>query len=253
MPSASPRSLPRPAPATRLPPVTVFAAASLSDSLAEIARAFEATHPGTPVILNFAGSQKLLAQLRAGATGDVFVAADLTKMREATDAGLVDGRRSRVFASNRLVLACYAKRWPADATVTRLAQPRVSLVLAHPSVPAGAYAREALARLGDTFSRAAQENVVSLELSARAVLTKVVLGEADAGIVYETDLHGVDHAKVHSVPLPAEVQPRIEYTVAPLKAAPNPTGADAFARFLLSEKAQSLLRRHGFLPAPATP
>ena len=218
--------------------VTVFAAASLTGAFRELAAAFERRHPGRPVTLNLAGSQVLAGQILQGAPADVFASADSVQMRRVARAGLVEGS-PRIFAVNELVIAVSAGnpleiRGPAD-----LARDGVVTVLAAPGVPAGRYARRALDAAG------VDPRPASLETDVKQVLAKVALGEADAGVVYRTDVLAAGD-RVEAVPLAAgrEVAPR--YLAAHLRDAPRPDAAGAFVDFLLSPAGREVLAAHGF-------
>ena len=168
--------------------ITVYAAASLTDAFGDIAREFESRNPGVAVKLNFAGSQRLRSQLELGASADIFASADEAQMALAEEGGLISGS-SRPFASTSLAVIASMDSEIND--VSEIAEPGVKLVLAHESVPAGRYSRRLLARLsepdtalGANFAERTLANVVSEETSVKFVEQKVVLGQADAGIVY---------------------------------------------------------------------
>lgn len=192
--------------------LTVFAAASLTDAFEVLADEFERSHPGVQVRLNFAGSQSLRTQLENGARADVFASANPKHMNALLQAGLVSD--STVFASNALVIAVPADN-PAGVK-TFLDLPRVErLVLAGEDVPAGAYAAEVLRRArsahGKGFVDAVLRRIVSRENDVRATLQKVVLGEADAAIVYATDALA---AGLPAIEIPSELNVRASYPIA---------------------------------------
>lgn len=236
--------------------LTVFAAASLAEAFAQVARAFEAEQPGVRVALSVAGSQQLAQQLALGAPADVFASADSAQMQVAVESGRVAAGAARVFARNRLVLIT-----PKDSPVgieglADLARPGLRLVLADEAVPAGRYARRLLETASSaegfeaSFAQRALANVVSFEQNVRAVQTKVALGEADAGLVYATDAAGKrgEHLRTH--PIPDALNVTAAYAVAPVRDATHPALAAAFADFALSDQGQALLSDHGFLLAP---
>lgn len=240
-----------PPPAGLAPPpaapgaVRVLAAASLTEAFAEIAAAFETDRPGTKVELSFAGSQVLRTQIEQGAPADVFVSADREHADALVRAGLLGP--VRVFARNRLVVVT-----PAEGARVRsladLARPGTRVVLAGPSVPAGRYAASALQRLdafgglGPGFGARVLSNVVSEETNVRAALSKVALGEADAGFVYATDAASAS-GRVRVLDLPVDVV--AEYPIGIL-AGSRSTAAAAFVDLVLGERGQAILRRHGF-------
>ncbi|GAC1544228.1 MAG: molybdate ABC transporter substrate-binding protein [Vulcanimicrobiaceae bacterium] len=230
--------------------ITVFAAASLRE-------AFEAAAPeftkrtGTAVVFDFGGSDTLATQILQGAPASVFAAANDAQMKRVVDAGLA-AMPARTFARNRLVVIVPAADRGRVRTLADLGRPRVTVVLAASSVPAGGYARAALAMLhgragyGATFAADVEKNVVSNELDVKAVATKIALGEADAGIVYATDVTPAIVAKVRVVRLPPAAASDADYPIAPLASAPRAPAARAFVDFMLHD-GQRYLRRSGFL------
>ncbi len=174
--------------------VLVFAAASLTDVFAELARSFEAEQPGVELIFNFAGSQQLAQQLAQGAPADLFASADLMQMDAAIEAGRSSPDLLSPLATNSLILVAPGDNPAVIGGLSDLARPGVKIVLAAPEVPAGRYTDALFARaaanaeLGPQFPGAVADNVVSFEQSVRAVLSKIRLGEADAGIVYTSDV-----------------------------------------------------------------
>ena len=219
--------------------VTVFAAASLTDAFTELGAAFEDAHPDTTVTFNFAGSQQLATQITAGgAPADVFASANTTQMDVVAAAGLLAGDPS-VFARNRLEIVVEPGN-PADVTtLADLGRDDVTVVLAAEEVPAGQYAREALDAAGISV------RPVSLETDVRAVLTKVSLGEADAGIVYTSDVAAADD-RVEGVAIPDEDNVIAAYPIADLRDAPNARAARAFVAMVSSEEAGKTLEAYGF-------
>lgn len=218
--------------------VVVFAAASLTDAFDHLAAAFETETPGVEVRLNVAGSQTLASQIIEGAPADVFASADTTQMEVIQDTGhLADD--PAIFTANRLAIVVEAGNPLGIGGLADLADPDLLLVLPAEEVPAGRYAREVLARAGVTVTP------VSLERDVRAALSKVELGEADASIVYTSDVvaaadrvAGVDIPDQHNVPA--------TYPIARLADAPNPGAADAFVAFVLSPEGQAILGDTGF-------
>jgi len=205
--------------------LAVFAAASLTDVLPKIDDAAR---------YSFGGSDDLAAQIREGAPADVYASASPKYPAELHAAGLAGAPRA--FATNRLV-AIVRRGYTGD--LWSLTQPGVKVVLAAEGVPAGDYARQALQSLG---ADAALDNVVSEEDDVKGVLTKVALGEADAGFVYATDVEPVA-SKVRVLEIPASAQPRIEYSVAVVHESEQ---ADDFVRRLLGPHGRAALREAGF-------
>jgi molybdate transport system substrate-binding protein len=219
--------------------VTVFAAASLTDAFTDLGAAFETAHPGTTVTFNFAGSQQLATQITTGgAPADVFASADLAQMDVVADADLPAGDPV-VFARNRLAMVVEPGNPAGVTTLDDLGRDDVTVVLAAEEVPAGRYAREALDAAGVTV------RPVSLETDVRAVLTKVSLGEADAGIVYTSDVAAAND-RVEGVAIPDEDNVIAAYHIAALRDAPNTPAAGAFVALVRSSEGRHMLDAYGF-------
>ena len=221
--------------------VVVYAAASLNRAFTELATGFDAKYPNAGLQFNFAGSQILVTQLAQGARADVLVTADTTTMTNARNGGLVKGTPA-VFAHNLLEIAVAPGNPRHIQTLADLARSDVTLVLAAPAVPAGKYAGQALKAAGVT------PHPKSLETDVESVLTKVELGEADAGIVYATDVKAAG-GKVDGVGIPSAQNVVASYPVAELQSAPNGAGAAAFIEYLESAAGRDLLQRYGFQTA----
>ncbi len=219
----------------------VSAAMSLKDAFTTLEPGFEARHPGVDVVYNFAGSQVLAGQISEGAAIDVFASADEPQMQRAVASGRLDA--PAVFARNRLVLITPAADPAKISGPADLARPGLRLVLAGPGVPAGAYAREALEQLG--VAAPALANLVSNEENVRGVVGKVASAEADAGIVYATDVTAAVADKLRALPLPVDVTPR--YEVAALKDSREAELARAFVAELRGAEGRGVLASHGFL------
>lgn len=218
--------------------LVVFAAASLTDVLDELGDRFE-EQTGVTVRRNLAGTQTLATQLVEGAPADVFLAADLERMQLLVDAGLVaDGPEP--FATNRLAIAVEPGNPHGVAGLADLARDDLVVVLPAPEVPAGRYAQQALARAGVSVRPA------SLERDVRAALAKVVLGEADAAIVYVSDVTGSAGA-VEAVTIPPEQNVTATYPAAVLAGAASPRAAAAFMDLLRSPEGRAVLDDHGFI------
>ena len=203
-----------------------------------MAKPFAAAHSRYSLTFSFAGSQQIAAQVDQGAPADVLATADRASIASVQNA---TARPPAVFAGNRLVIAVRSGNPKGVGGLADLDRADVGVVLAAPQVPAGKYARQALGLAGVTV------HPLSLEDNVGAVVTKVALGEADAGIVYATDTR-VPGQGVQAVAIPDTQNVRAEYLVAPLRDAPDGDGASAFVSFLLSPKGQAALRRFGFLP-----
>jgi len=232
----------------------VFAAASLDAPLRELARAFEQSEPGVRVRFNLAGSQQLAAQLQQGAQADVFATADERWMAFADSLGLLVGA-PRVFAHNSLTVIVPRTNPGRIARLQDLARPGLKLVLAASAVPVGQYAREMLVDLGaepgfpPDYARRVLANLVSEEENVRAVVNKVQLGEADAGVVYVSDVTPVLRRYVKELPIPASANAVATYPVAIVRGTRATALANRFVALLLSTKGQTILSRHRMLPA----
>lgn len=217
----------------------MYAAASLAAAFDDIAAEFTRAHPGVtvrPVVVN--GSSALEAQLAEGAVADVFASADDTTMARAVDDALLRAADVMPFATNTLVIATPADNPARIRTLADLARDDVTLVLCAPEVPCGAASQQLLARAGLTASP------VSLEQSVAAVLTKVASGEADAGLVYRTDVQG--RTDVASIVPDGAADVVNRYSLGALTAAPNPDAASAFVGFVTSAAGRRILAGYGF-------
>lgn len=218
--------------------LTVFAAASLTETFDALAAEFEAEHPQVEVVLNYGGSSSLATQITQGAPADVFAAANESTMQMVVDAG--DASDAPIFATNTLVLVTPPGN-PAGVTgLADLADPDLAIALCDPVVPCGSAAQTLLTNAGVT---AVPD---TLEEDVKAVLTKVELGEADAGLVYVTDAHAAG-STVEIVDVPEAQQVINRYPIAVLTGAPNPDAARAWVEFVLSDEGQTVLSDAGFL------
>jgi molybdate transport system substrate-binding protein len=231
--------------------VVVMAAASLTAAFLDVALHIRDTHPELKIVYNFAGSQALRTQLGQGAVADVFASANDIQMRRALDDGLIEGA-PQVFARNTLVVIVPVDNPGRLTSFEDLAKDGLKLALAGPQVPVGRYSREALlagqADYGEDFAARVLRNLVTEETSVRQVLVKVQLGEADAGIVYASDVSGNVLQAVSAIPIPHAYNRLAGYPIAVTQAARNPTGAAAFIRYVLSAPGQAKLMAHGFIP-----
>jgi molybdate transport system substrate-binding protein len=220
---------PAPTASTRL---TVYAASSLTD-------AFGAFDPAQRY--SFGGSSTLETQIRNGAPADLFASAAPLNTQRLFREGLVE--RPVTFTSNRLALIVPRSNPAGLASVYDLKRKPVKLVVAGAAVPVGAYTRTVLRRLGLSSVLA---KVVSQENDARAVTSKVALGQADAGFVYMTDARAVAD-RVTVIRIPASAQPRVRYQIAVVSRSPRKPAARAWIRALLSPRGQAALKEFGFL------
>lgn len=234
--------------------LNVFAAASLTEAFREIGKAFEAANPGVKVTFNFAGSQQLVQQIGQGAPADVFASAATKNMDDAVKAGNVVDGAARTFARNRLVAIVPQANPAGIKMLADLGKPGVRLVLAAKEVPVGQYALDFLdkaskdATYGADYKDKTLKNVASYEQNVRAVLSKVTLGEADAGIVYNTDVTQDAAPKVTRIEIPDALNTVATYPIATVKGTKNPA-ADRFVAFVLADAGQAILKQYGFIPA----
>jgi len=234
--------------------LVVFAAASLTDAFDELGAAFRAAHPGAKVTFNFAGSQQLAQQLTNGAPADVFASANKKQLQVVVDAGRIVSDTAQPFVHNRLVVIMPSDNPAGIAALTDLANPGLKLVLADAAVPVGQYSLDFLAKASalpgypPVFSETVLANVVSWEENVRAVLTKVQLGEADAGIVYSSDITGAARDKIARLDIPDDLNVIATYPIAPVSDSAQPDLAAQFVDLVLSPAGQKVLAAYGFIP-----
>ena len=243
----------RPAAAATGVTIRVFAAASLSDAFRDIAHHFEHQYRDVSVQLNLAGSQQLVAQIEHGANADVFASADERWMGYARDHGLLAGS-STVFVRNRLVVIVPRSNPARIHTLQDLARGGVKFVTTTDAVPVGRYTRIVLEHVSKTrgfapdFAARVLRNVVSEEENVRSIASKVQLGEADAGIVYRSDVTPALARYVRVLEIPAAANIMASYPIATVRTGAHPTEARAFVDLVRSAEGQHLLARWGFIP-----
>lgn len=248
-PAAAPTSTSAPQAVT----LTIFAAASLTEAFNELKSPFEAAHPGVTLIYNFAGSNALAQQLGQGAPADVFASANATQLNVAVEAGRVVSGTAQVFVRNHLVVVVPTGNPGQVATLQDLAKPGLKIVFAATEVPVGQYALDFLdkaaqnAAFGASFKDEVLANVVSYEENVRSVLTKVTLGEGDAGIVYTSDITGAAVRQVERLDIPDDLNTIARYPIAPISDSAHPELAQAFVDYSLSPEGQAILARYGFI------
>jgi molybdate transport system substrate-binding protein len=240
---------PKPAGGARL---QVLAAASLADAFHEVGTAFQASHPGTKFDFSFAGSNQLRTQLENGGPGDVFASADRKQMDAAVASKVVDPATVRVFAHNRLALIVPRENRAGIKELADLARPGLKVVVADKAVPVGNYTRQMLDKagestaLGPAFVQGVEANIASREENVAAVVAKVALNEADAGIAYVSDAAGSNGPKLTVIPLPPGLEQRADYVVAVTARAADAKLAELFVEFLTSKPATTILEKRGF-------
>lgn len=228
--------------------IIVFAASSLTDAFNEIEAAFEAQHTGVDVVMNYASSSQLATQINEGAPADVFASANLAQMQVVQDAGSITATPS-IFATNRLVVITPSAN-PAVATLNDLTKPDLRIVLAAPGVPIRDYTDQMLAALAadpayeQAYADAVYANLVSEEENVRQVVAKVALGEADAAVVYASDVTPDVAAQITQIDIPDAYNVLAQYPIAITKDASDT--ARQFVDFVLSEAGQAILTNWGF-------
>jgi molybdate transport system substrate-binding protein len=232
--------------------ITVFAAASLTDAFTELATEFKKANPGVgEITFNFAGSSALRTQLEQGARAEIFASADTVQMDAAKKSGVVSGG-DKIFARNSLAIIAPKSNPAKVAAPLDLKNSGLKLVLAAPEVPVGNYARQMFVKMdadpafGAGFNDAVLKNVVSNESNVKQVVAKVQLGEADAGVVYGTDITASVAPDLTRVEVPAALNIIAEYPIALTKDARNAKAAQAFMDYVLSAAGQTILKKYGF-------
>ena len=236
--------------------LTVFAAASLSEAFTRLGEVFEEQNPGLHVSMNFAGSQQLAMQIEEGARADVFASADFRCMNDVQGHGLL-ASDPRVFAHNLLVVILPRSNPGRIEKLQDLERPGIKLVLAAEAVPVGDYSREVIENLsrspgfGKNYQSGVLRNVVSHEEDVKAVLGKILLGEADAGIVYQSDAPPASAEGIRSLEIPEASNVAASYPIAVLRTSHQPWAARRFLELVMSSTGQNILRQFHF--APLTP
>lgn len=232
--------------------LNVFAAASLTDAFTEIGENFQTADPGVTVTFNFAGSQALRTQIEEGAPADIFASASGKEMDAAIEGKFIADGVKQVFLTNKLIVILPADNPAGLEKLEDLTKSGVKIVLAAEEVPVGNYARQALDLMNGSFGADFKDkvlaNVVSNEDNVKQVVSKVQLGEADAGIVYTSD--AVAAPELKSIEIPAELNVIAKYPIAPLVKSENADLAQAFIDYVLSDEGQAILAKWGFGPKP---
>ncbi|MDJ0754935.1 MAG: molybdate ABC transporter substrate-binding protein [Ardenticatenaceae bacterium] len=230
--------------------LTVFAAASLTDAFLALAESFEAQNPDVQIILNFAGSSQLAAQLREGAPADLFASANPAQMQAVIAAGQVEPGSETEFATNQLTLVVPQDNPAEIAAFEDLARPNVGLILAVEGVPIRQYTDQILASMPGEFQDSFYANLLSEEDNVRQVLAKIALGEADAGIVYTSDITPDLDQEVREIAIPTGQNVVAAYSIAPLADTADSELSQRFINFVLSPAGQDILMSWGFGPKP---
>jgi molybdate transport system substrate-binding protein len=228
--------------APKVDPLTVFAAASLTDVFPYLDNSQK---------YSFAGSDTLAAQIRLGAPADVFAAASPDAPQALYKAGIVS--KPVTFATNKLVIIVPKGNPAGIKSVFDLRRPGLQLVVGTPTVPIGAYTRQVLSNIG--ISKAVLANVVSQERDVKTIVAKLALGVGDAGFAYVTDQRAAS-GQVSAIPIPAWSQPPVRYQIAVVERSGNKTAGQAYIKKLLGTTGRKALLKYGFgvpkLPASGT-
>ena len=220
--------------------LTVFGAASLTESFDAIAKQFEKKYPDVDVKFNYDASSSLATQIIQGAPADVFASADQDNLQKTLDAGTVTPPPV-AFAKNRLEIAVEKGNPKKIKSLAGLQKPGMVVVLCADQVPCGKYAAQSLAMAGVTVNPASKEE------NAKATLSKVSIGEADASIVYMTDVKAAK-GTTGGVKIPNKVNVTATYPMAVVKQSQNATAANAWVKFVTSKDGEKTLKKFGFLP-----
>ncbi len=230
--------------------LSVFAASSLSESLREVLHRYQTEQPDQQVHLHFAGSQTLATQIEQGAPADLFISANQLVMQRLEQQGLV--APPVPLLGNRLIIAVRSDLPAPLQQLSDLARPGLLLAIGNPQVPVGFYTRQFFSRLandphfGTELIQQIEANVISQESRVKAIIAKLLLGEVDAGIVYQSDLNSASGTQLKAMALPEQHNPQASYPLAKVRGAA--AEADQLLAFLRSEQALQVFLRHGFSP-----
>ena len=231
----------------------IFAASSLKEPFEEIIREFSENHPHTSIKSNYAGSQKLLMQIQHGGYADIFASADMNQISQLLNSEMTLDI-SEVFAENSLSIIVNNRQKERIQNYSDLTNKNLKIVLGHPGVPIGMHSNtlinnisQDLRHVNPLFKQQIYNNVVSYENSVKSVIMKVVIGEADAGVVYHSDSTVDDVVKfTYQLPIKDRLNVIASYPVTVLKQSNNPINSKEFIEFLRSEPSLAILQNHGF-------
>lgn len=230
--------------------LTVFAATSLTNVFESLRAAFVETNPDVEILLNFSSSSTLAAQLIQGAPADVFASANDLQMDLVVESGLITHEAVEIFAHNQLVLITPAENPAELESMQDLSKESVLLVLAAKGTPIRVYTDAMFAShdeaYGDAYFDRVMQNLVSEESNVRQVVTRIALGEADAGIVYQSDATGAVADQLHKIEMDPAHNQLASYPIAALAASADSTLASEFIEFVLSQDAKSIFTDYGF-------
>ncbi len=233
--------------------ITAFAPSVLGDAVKQLGAGFEATQGDVKVQLEIGHTPTQRTQIEEGATPDVFFAAGKADIEALAQQNLIAADQIKPLARNQLIVVLPPDNPAGIAAVEDLIKPGVRLLLAQPELPIGMATEKLLdnlaAKVAPDFKEKALANVVSRELGVKPIVTKVALGEADAGVVFVSDATAAP--ELATLALPGDVNVTVMFMVAPLAAAADPEKAKAFVDYVLADEAQAMLQAQGFLsPAP---
>jgi molybdate transport system substrate-binding protein len=238
--------------------LTVFTAASLTGAFGEIGEMYE-NETGIHVAFNFDGSQALRTQLENGAYADLFASANMKQMNAVRESGLVNNSSVAIFTRNKLSLIV-PKDNPANIrNLTDLARPGVKIVMGTKDVPVGDYALQIIAKLGNDsaygpdYETDVLANVISQETNVNYVVTKVALGEADAGFAYVSDVTQDMISKIDKIVIPDEYNIIAEYPMGMLLKSKYPDESQEFMDLVISDEGRAVLEKYGFAPVESEP
>jgi molybdate transport system substrate-binding protein len=233
--------------------LTVFAAASLTDAFAEIGQNYHAQHPDVNISFNFDGSQILQTQIENGAYADIYASASATQMNALKTGGYMNNSTVNVFAQNKLEVIIPKGNPASITTMADLAKPGVKIVIGTQSVPVGNYTLQVLAKMANDTAYSSDyrnrvlANVVSQEPNVNNIVTKVALGEADAGFVYQSDVPLKLKDQVDKIIIPDKYNVIAQYPMGILKQSKDPILARDFINYVNSPSGQAVLQKYGFI------
>jgi molybdate transport system substrate-binding protein len=236
----------------------IDAADSLTDAFNQTGAAFTANNTGVNCTFNYAGSDVLATQLIQGGTADVFASANLAQMQNVQNAGLMNNSSVTTFAYNKLAIIVPTANPQNITSLADLAKPGIKIDIANSSVPVGNYTLQMLAlasnntTYGSSFAKDFMANVVSTETQVNDVVVKVALGEADAGIVYKSQVPPAYQSKVQTIAIPDNVNVLATYYIGVLSASPNAQAAQNFINDVTSPGGQAILSSYGFMISPTS-
>lgn len=234
--------------------LTVFAAASLSGAFSETKAAYEAKHTDVNVIFNFDGSQNLRTQIEQGARADVFASASTSHMNTLRNESYMSNSTIGNFANNKLAVIVPKDNKANITSLSGLSKAGVKIVIGNKDVPVGGYALQIIDKMGNNstygqdYKTAVLNNIVSKETTVNYVVSKVALGEADAGFVYVSDVPAEYKDKVTVINIPDSLNVVAVYPIGVLKESKDTAAAQSFVDFVKSADGKAILAKYGFTP-----